>query len=48
MRRMSFEFINAFLDEIGDNEAHPLAGLLDVAATFVHGFEERNVQIPDA
>jgi HTH-type transcriptional regulator/antitoxin HigA len=42
------EFINALLDEIGDNEAHPLAGLLDVVATFVHDFEERNVQIPDA
>ena len=46
--RAMVEFINALLDEIGDNEAHPLAGLLDVAATFVHGFEERNVQIPDA
>ena len=46
--RAMVEFMNALLDDIGDNESHPLAGLLDVVATFVHDFEERHVEIPDA
>lgn len=46
--RAMVEFMNDLLDDIGDNESHPLAGLLDVVTTFVHEFEERNVEIPDA
>lgn len=46
--RAMVEFMNALLDDIGDNESHPLAGLLDVVATFIHDFEERHVEIPDA
>lgn len=46
--RAMVEFMNVLLEDIGDNESHPLAGLLDVVSTFVHDFEERNVEIPDA
>ncbi len=33
---------------VGDRETHPLMGLLDVVTAFVHDYEERNVEIPDA
>lgn len=46
--RGMIEFMNALLDDVGDDESHPLAGLLDVITTFVHDYEERNVEIPDA
>lgn len=42
------EFMNELLDEIGDRESHPLAGLLDVVTMFVHDYEEREVEIPEA
>lgn len=42
------EFMNKLLEEIGDRETHPLSGLLDVVTTFVHDYEEQNVEIPDA
>jgi HTH-type transcriptional regulator/antitoxin HigA len=41
-------FMNDLLDRVGDRETHPLMGLLDVVTTFVHDYEERNVEIPDA
>ena len=46
--RAMVEFMNALLDDIGDDESHSLAGLLDVVTAFVQDFEERNVEIPDA
>ena len=42
------EFMNELLDEIGDRELHPLAGLLDVVTMFVRDYEEREVKIPAA
>ncbi|GFE85162.1 helix-turn-helix domain-containing protein [Steroidobacter agaridevorans] len=42
------EFMNELLDEIGDRESHPLAGLLDVVTMFVRDYEEREVEIPEA
>lgn len=42
------EFMNELLDEIGDRESHPLAGLLDVVTMFVRDYEEREVDIPEA
>jgi len=41
-------FMNKLLDKIGDRETHPLMGLLDMVTAFVHDYEERNVEIPDA
>jgi HTH-type transcriptional regulator / antitoxin HigA len=41
-------FMNKLLDKVGDRETHPLMGLLDIVAAFVHDYEERNVEIPDA
>jgi HTH-type transcriptional regulator/antitoxin HigA len=40
--------LNALLDEIGDNEKHPLYGLLDTLGTLIHAYEEEHYPIPDA
>jgi HTH-type transcriptional regulator / antitoxin HigA len=39
--------LNELLDEIGDNEKHPLYSLLDTLATLVHAYEEEHYPIPD-
>jgi HTH-type transcriptional regulator / antitoxin HigA len=46
--RAMVSFMNDLLDMVGDQETHPLMGLLDVVTVFVHDYEERNVEIPDA
>jgi HTH-type transcriptional regulator / antitoxin HigA len=46
--RAMVDFMNSLLDEVGDRETHPLIGLLDIVTAFVHDYEERNVEIPDA
>ena len=40
--------LNALLDEIGDNEKHPLYGLLDTLGTLIEIYEEDHYPIPDA
>jgi HTH-type transcriptional regulator/antitoxin HigA len=40
--------LNELLDEIGDNEKHPLYSLLDTLATLIHVYEEEHYPIPDA
>ncbi len=40
--------IDALLDEVGDNESHPLADVLDYLADQVKAYEDVNVQIPEA
>jgi len=40
--------IDALLDEVGDNESHPLADALDYLADQVKAYEDENVQIPEA
>ena len=40
--------LNELLDEIGDNEKHPLYGLLDTLGTLIHIHEEEHYPIPDA
>jgi len=40
--------LNELLDEIGDNEKHPLYSLLDTLGTLIHAYEEEHYQIPDA
>ena len=42
------KFMNTLLDKIGDQESHPLIGLLDVVTAFVRDYEGRNVEIPNA
>lgn len=40
--------IDTLLDEIGDNENHPLADVLDYLANQVKAYEDENFQIPVA
>ena len=40
--------IDALLDEIGDDENHPLADVLDYLADQVKAYEDENFQIPEA
>ena len=40
--------LNELLDEIGDNEKHPLYGLLDTLGTLVHLYEEEHYPIPES
>lgn len=46
--RAMIKFMNKLLDKIGDRELHPLMGLLDVVTTFVHDYEARKDEIPEA
>ena len=40
--------LNELLDEIGDNEKHPLYSLLDTLGTLIHAYEEEeHYQIPE-
>ena len=39
--------LNKLLDEIGDNEKHPLYSLLDTLGTLIHVYEEEHYPIPD-
>jgi len=39
--------LNELLDEIGDNEKHPLYGLLDTLGILIHAYEEEHYPIPD-
>jgi HTH-type transcriptional regulator/antitoxin HigA len=38
--------MNALIDEIGDDERHPLYGLLDTLGTVLHAYEELHHQMP--
>jgi HTH-type transcriptional regulator/antitoxin HigA len=40
--------LNTLLDEIGDDEQHPLYGFLDTLGTLIQAYEEEHVLIPDA
>jgi HTH-type transcriptional regulator/antitoxin HigA len=39
--------LNELLDEIGDNEKHPLYSLLDTLGTLIHAYEEEHYPIPE-
>lgn len=41
------ERLNELLDEIGDNEAHPLYSFLDTLGTMIHAWEEKHFPEPD-
>lgn len=40
--------LNQLLDQIGDDERHPLYGLLDTLGTLVHAYEEQHERMPAA
>jgi HTH-type transcriptional regulator / antitoxin HigA len=40
--------LGSLLDEIGDDDQHPLYGFLDTLGTLVHAYEEEHVFIPEA
>ena len=42
------ERMNELLDEIGDNERHPLYSLLDTLGTVVHAYEATHDKMPKA
>jgi HTH-type transcriptional regulator/antitoxin HigA len=39
--------LNELLDEIGDDERHPLYGLLDTLGTLLEAYEEKHHALPD-
>ena len=39
--------LNRLLDEVGDNEAHPLFNFIEVLGTLIESYEEDHVKIPD-
>ena len=42
------EMLDVILDEIGEDEKHPLADLADALAVFVEKYEAEHVRIPEA
>jgi HTH-type transcriptional regulator/antitoxin HigA len=40
--------LNELIDEVGDNERHPLYGLLDTLGTVIHAYEEAHHSMPKA
>jgi len=42
------KLLNTLLDEIGGDERHPLAGLLDLLGELVAAFEARELPLPEA
>ena len=40
--------LNGLLDEIGDNEKHPLYGLLDTLGTLIQAYEAEHYPLPAA
>ena len=43
----AIQHLNELLDEVGDNEQHPLYGLLDTLGTLIQIYEEQHQPIPD-
>ena len=41
------ELLNHLIDEIGDNELHPLYEFLDTLGTVMYAYEEKHHAIPD-
>ena len=46
--RKAVAFLDEILDEIGQNETHPLADLAEALAVFIHRYEEAHARIPEA
>jgi len=41
------KILNQLLDEVGDDESHPLFNFLEVLGTLIESYEEDHVKIPD-
>ena len=41
-------FLDELVDEMGDQESHPLIGLLDIVSMFVYDYEERDIENSDS
>ena len=46
--RKAVAILDEIVDEIGQNEAHPLADLAEALAVFIHSYEEAHARIPEA
>ncbi|HZA53882.1 MAG TPA: helix-turn-helix domain-containing protein [Candidatus Udaeobacter sp.] len=46
--RKAVAILDEIVDEIGQNEAHPLAELAEALAVFIHSYEEAHARIPEA
>ena len=44
---LAIERLNALIDEVGDNEEHPLYELLDTLGAVIHTYEEKHYSIPE-
>jgi HTH-type transcriptional regulator/antitoxin HigA len=44
----AIERLDLLLKEIGNDEQHPLYGLLEILGTLIHAYEEEHVSIPEA
>ena len=44
---LAIERLNALIDEVGDNEEHPLYELLDTLGAVIHTYEEKHYPIPE-
>ena len=45
---LAVERMNELLDEVGDDEKHPLYGLLDTPGALIHAYEEERFSIPES
>lgn len=45
---LAVERMNELLDEVGNDEKHPLYGLLDTLGTLIHAYEEEHLSIPES
>ena len=43
----AIECLNELIDEVGDDETHPLYDLLDTLGTVIHAYEEKHYPIPE-
>jgi HTH-type transcriptional regulator/antitoxin HigA len=44
---LAVERLNSLLDEVGDDEQHPLYSLLDTLGTLVHAYEAQHHPMPE-
>ncbi len=45
---LAVERLNSLLNEVGDNEGHPLYDLLDTLGTIIHAYEEVHHPMPES
>lgn len=44
---LAIERLNALIDEVGNNEEHPLYELLDTLGAVIHTYEEKHYPMPE-